>query len=351
MAIDLYSKSATDTLLAAKLSISSLSNGAATNIDPTAPTNGQVLGYSDATSSLVWLSAGGGGSYLPLAGGAMDTGAVITIANSTTDIRYGSDYIGLNLTASSGSTGATFDYNGISIFDGTNNSNINPTQMLVQDATQSTTIVPASVAVNNGTTSMTMTATGLTFPDSTTQSTAASPFTGGSVASAITIDNGTYYSVFAPNAFISVLSADSSQTANLQYDGVRVANGFGTTYVGPTGITFPDSTVQTTAASPDWFAMNYAGICSALAVNLTSISNNVLTFNVGSAFLSINVMNGGNIGITQDATNFYAFDTVVSAGVFQASTFSLDTGNYAYLAFKDSGGTWHWCPNAAVFSP
>ena len=31
-------------------------------------------------------------------------------------------------------------------FDGTNNSNINPTQMLVQDATQSTTIIPAESA-------------------------------------------------------------------------------------------------------------------------------------------------------------------------------------------------------------
>ena len=41
MALNLYSKETTDTLLAAKLSISSLSNGAATNIDATAPTNGQ----------------------------------------------------------------------------------------------------------------------------------------------------------------------------------------------------------------------------------------------------------------------------------------------------------------------
>ena len=201
MAIDLYSKASVDSLLSAKLSdapvdgntygrkdaaweiitggggltISTLSNGATSTLNSTAPTTGQALTFDG--TDLVWATVGGG-SYLPLAGGAMDNGSVITIANATSDIRYGSDFIGLNLTASSGSTGATFDYAGISIFDGSNNINLQATQYLVQDATNSTTITPANVAMNDGTSSLSVSSTGITFPDSTVQTTAA---TAGSV--------------------------------------------------------------------------------------------------------------------------------------------------------------------------
>jgi len=196
MAINIYSKDSVDNLLADKLSdapvdgstygrkdgawevvsgsggltINDLSNGATSTLNATAPTTGQALTFDG--TDLVWATVGGGGSYLPLAGGAMDTDAVITIANATSDIRYGSDFIGLNLTASSGSTGATFDYAGISIFDGSNNINLQATQYLVQDATNSTTITPANVAMNDGTSSLSVSSTGITFPDSTTQSTA-----------------------------------------------------------------------------------------------------------------------------------------------------------------------------------
>lgn len=198
MSINLYSKDSVDSLLSAKLSdapvdgntygrkdaaweiitggggltISTLSNGATSTLNSTAPTTGQALTFDG--TDLVWATVGGG-SYLPLAGGAMDTDAVITIANASSDIRYGSDYIGLNLTASAGATGATFDYAGISIFDGSNNINLQATQYLVQDATNSTTITPANVALNDGTSSLSVSSTGITFPDSTTQTTAGGP--------------------------------------------------------------------------------------------------------------------------------------------------------------------------------
>lgn len=178
MAIELYSKATIDTLLAAKLD--------------DAPIDGNQYARKDGAWSVV---TGGGGSYLPLAGGAMDTDAVVTVATSTTDFRMGGDFLALNLTASSGSTGSTFDYNGLNIFDGTTSVNINPTQVLVQDATQSTTLVPATVTVNNGSSFISVAATGITFPDYTIQTTA---YTGGSKT--VTNPSGYPYTLVAGDA-------------------------------------------------------------------------------------------------------------------------------------------------------
>jgi hypothetical protein len=224
MSISLYSSATVDSLLSPKVSISSLSNGATANLDPTAPTTGQALTFDG--SNLIWATVGGGGgSYLPLAGGAMDTNAVITIASSTTDARYGSDFIGLNLTGSSGSTGATFDYAGISIFDGANNINISSTQYLVQDATLSTAITPSVVTMNDGSSSLSVSSTGINFPDSTTQSTAAVPFNGGTVGSPITVTG-------------SGGSVSLGDSVGLDLSGSTAG----------AGVKFADSTVQTTAA-------------------------------------------------------------------------------------------------------
>jgi hypothetical protein len=59
MAINLYSKASVDSLLTAKLSISSLTNAAATTLNATAPTTDQVLSYDG--TELKWATVAGGG--------------------------------------------------------------------------------------------------------------------------------------------------------------------------------------------------------------------------------------------------------------------------------------------------
>lgn len=60
MPINLYSKASVDSLLSAKLSISSLSNAAATTLNATAPTTGQALTFDG--TELKWASVSGGGA-------------------------------------------------------------------------------------------------------------------------------------------------------------------------------------------------------------------------------------------------------------------------------------------------
>lgn len=227
MAIDIYSKSSVDTLLAPKLSVSSLSNGATTTLNATAPTSGQVLSFdgtdlvwatggggggltistlsNGATSTLdptapttgqsltfdgtnlVWSTAGGG-TYLPLSGGAMNTYAAITLTGSGTDTYIGGNYIALNDTASAGAIGFSMDYTGFSIFSSTNNVTASSDAITVQDTSGNTShVYPSSMIVTNGSSTMTTTATGITFPDSTVQTTAATA--GASRADVITISH------------------------------------------------------------------------------------------------------------------------------------------------------------------
>ena len=59
MAINLYSKASVDSLLSPKLSISSLTNAAATTLNATAPTTNQVLSFDG--TELKWATVSGGG--------------------------------------------------------------------------------------------------------------------------------------------------------------------------------------------------------------------------------------------------------------------------------------------------
>lgn len=59
MPIDLYSKASVDSLLSPKLSISSLTNAAATTLNATAPTTDQVLSFDG--TELKWATVAGGG--------------------------------------------------------------------------------------------------------------------------------------------------------------------------------------------------------------------------------------------------------------------------------------------------
>ena len=66
--------------------------------------------------------------------------------------------------------------------------------------------------------------------------------------STLTIADGTYDSEVDGWGFGVQLTSDNTQNAYIAYDEVKVSNSSGGTSVTPTGITFPDSSVQTTAA-------------------------------------------------------------------------------------------------------
>lgn len=84
MAINLYSKDSVDNLLSAKLSISSLTNAAATTLNATAPTTGQVLSFDG--TELKWATGGGGGGAAW--GGITGTLSDQTDLQSALDAKY-----------------------------------------------------------------------------------------------------------------------------------------------------------------------------------------------------------------------------------------------------------------------
>jgi hypothetical protein len=63
----------------------------------------------------------------------------------------------------------------------------------------------------------------------------------------ITASTATVNSLFAGDAFGVELTANPSQNASLQYDGVQVQNALGSMLVTASGLTFPNSTTQSTA--------------------------------------------------------------------------------------------------------
>ena len=90
--------------------------------------------------------------------------------------------------------------------------------------------------------------TAITFPDATTQSTAANPFNGGAVTNPITISDGTNDSEMSAAFFGVELTSDTTQYAELQYNSLTIGNAGSNTQITPAGVTFPNATVQTSAA-------------------------------------------------------------------------------------------------------
>lgn len=209
MALDLYSKGTTDTLLAAKLDLAggtmtggltlsasgiifsdstylttapSGSTLAADQLtagvvaaNPTAgPTaSGDVLQYDGA--ALIWApGGGGGGSYLPLAGGTM-TGAIVFdgtsgqyISKGNFDTSRGGNY-GISLVCSIG-----YEFNWQAGWLITTEQSSTTPRPLYLDSLAGTTLRVWDSATSTGTE---VTHTGVTFSDSTTQTTAGYPNT------------------------------------------------------------------------------------------------------------------------------------------------------------------------------
>ena len=206
MALDLYSKGTTDTLLAAKLDLAGgtmtggltlsasgiifsdatylttapagstlaadqLTAGVVTANPTAGPTaSGDVLQYDG--TALIWAPGGGGGSYLPLAGGTM-TGAIVFdgtsgqyISKGNFDTSRGGNY-GISLVCSIG-----YEFNWQAGWLITTEQASTTPRPLYLDSAAGTTLRVWDSATSTGTE---VTHTGVTFPDATTQTTAGYP--------------------------------------------------------------------------------------------------------------------------------------------------------------------------------
>jgi hypothetical protein len=101
-----------------------------------APSDGDQYARQNGAWAVV---TGGGGSYLPLAGGTMDANAEVTLSDTSNhDSEMAGWGFGVQLT-SDHAQGTTVEYNGLNTYDSSGNLHINPTGITFPDATVQTT--------------------------------------------------------------------------------------------------------------------------------------------------------------------------------------------------------------------
>lgn len=224
MAINLYSKASVDSLLAGKLSVSTLTNGAASGIDSTVPTSGKVLSFDG--TNLKWVTASGGGTW----------GSITGTLSAQTDLNTA-------LNARVSTAGDTMDNNALLEFnDTTSNSTLG-----INGNGVVTTLAPSpgeysqltynGLLLTDGINTMTMGPTGLTFPDATVQTTA---FTGvAPIGNQISIYSGYLYNETTAS-YVTALTL--SGNATVQAKNLKMELGAGGS------LTFADGTSMTSAA-------------------------------------------------------------------------------------------------------
>jgi hypothetical protein len=226
MAINLYSKASVDSLLTAKLSISSLSNAAATTLNGTAPTTGQVLSFDG--TELKWATPAGGGTW----------GSITGTLSSQTDLNTA-------LNARVSTAGDTMDNNALLEFNDTVNLShlgINGNGVTVEGvaglAGLSANLNMDKLSITDGTDTAEFGLSGIEFADGTTQTTA---YTGGAtyLGDRISIYSGYLYNE-TTSTFVTALTLDGASTVNARNLTLQASGG---------GVlTFADATTQSTAA-------------------------------------------------------------------------------------------------------
>jgi len=190
MSLSIYSKASTDSLLALKANLSGATfTGAVTAPGLTITSgSGAVLTFADGTTQSTAATGGGGGATW---------GSITGSISAQTDLQteFG-NYLAL-----------------------------------------------AGGTMTGG---LTVASAGITFSDSSVQTTAAVAFTGGSITSSIYWNDGTV-STSMNDGYFLVQDSASSAYGVLYQNGLEVGDGTNTLKIHGNGITFADSTVQTTA--------------------------------------------------------------------------------------------------------
>jgi hypothetical protein len=247
MALNLYSAASTDALLATKLS--------------DAPSDGSTYGRKDGAWEVV---SGGGGSYLPLAGGTMDADATVQLSDVNYDSQLAGWGFGVELT-SSPSENASIGFN--------------------------------YVKVQNSLGSTEMRADGITFPDFTTQSTAAVSFTGGTLSSIVAVagSGGTSSLGTDSGGSISVTDLSATTTTKVTYSGITFSDSSTMTTAPVSGANLGDAftlgKVQDVSASSGYWQITFAPVnaqamASGLSVSLSdgSSSESITSYSTTSTW-------------------------------------------------------------------
>ena len=238
-------------------------------------TAGQVLAKIDGTNyNTEWVNVEG--DYLPLAGGAMNTGAEVTISDgSNHDSELAGWGLGVEL-SSDHAQGTTVEYNGLNVY--------------------------------NSAGTMEVTPTGLTFPDSTVQSTAflgydSPAFTG--IPTAPSASLGDDSTQIATTAFVQdAIIAGSAHAETLV---ANVRNNTGSSLPAFT-VVYITGAVGNKAAVAKAQANSEATSSGTFAITETAIANNA-----DGNVVSAGVLSGVNTSAFTDGDKLYLSPTVAGA--------------------------------------
>ena len=303
MAINIYSKDSVDNLLADKLS--------------DAPSDGSTYGRKDGA----WEVVSGGGSFN---GGAIDN--PITIAGATYDSEMSSDFFGVELSSDNSKYGE-LTYNSLTVVDGAASTTVSPTNVVTTDGANGTTSVnigaidiigatptdeisisanDQSITLYTSGSALSVTATGITFPDSTIQTTAAWTSGSGDLSlGGYSLTNG---NVDCSAGYVT------AQNVTLTSGGV---------------LTFPDSTVQTTAAVA---GANFGDAFTLGKVQDVSASSGYWQI----TFAPVNspaMMLGLSVSLS-DGTSSESITSFSSSSTWTYTTTGLSSSDYIYITYN-----------------
>ena len=339
MSLNFYSKESVDSLLSGKIG--------------DAPSDGNQYVRKNAAWSI--LSGGGGGAtwgsitgsisaqtdlqtefgnYLALAGGTMTGG--LTVASA-----------GITFSDSSIQTTAATAFNGGTVSNPLTIDSATSPQLYVTDSTHTTT---PTLVVTDGTNATTITqngvgapgitvgSTGITFADSTTQTTAFTagtflPLSGGAMTGALQLGgdlNCDGYNLSSGNF--------SSPAGQVNCQNLTLTNGDGGS------VTFADGSVQTTAASGGYSALNATTDAIAACFSVNSSTNNFTLIGMaGTSCIYGGKFTSGSsylIGIGSASPTYFSGSFDPNGYAIGSATASFSpTGSYLYYS-QDSGSTW-----------
>jgi len=289
-----------------------------------------VLAKIDGTNyNTEWVNVEG--DYLPLAGGAMNTGAEVTISDG-----YGHDSAldgwGLGIELSSDhAQGTTVEYNGLNVYNGTDTINVTPTAINLtnSDTTKHTNITTSyinitddnnsynvqladgTIILTNGGTDTVLSInsnTGITFEDNTVQNTAFVGFNNAALTGIPTAPSaslGDDSTQIATTAFVQDAIIGGSAHAETLVANVR--NNTGSSLPAFT-VVYITGAVGNKAAVAKAQANSEATSSGTFAVTETAIANNA-----NGNVISAGVLSGVNTSAFTDGDMLYLSPTVAGA--------------------------------------
>ena len=324
MAINLYSKASVDSLLTAKLSISSLTNAAATTLNATAPTTNQVLSFDG--TQLKWATPAGGATWGSITGTLSSQSDLNTALNARVstagDTMDNNAILEFNDTYTNGSLGLTG--NAVTLTSSTapgESGVLNYNQLVLTDSVSAMQVNP----------------TGLVFPDSSVQSTA---YTGGGtfVGDRLSIYAGYLYNeqTAANVTALTLAGASTVQAKNLTLES------------GSGGVlTFSDGTTQSTQPHN----IPAGGATGTILNKINSADYNVQwssASTLGLATLASPSLTGtplaptASVGTntTQIATTAFVLANAGSGGGCNVQTFGSSSTSGSFTWTKPTGAKW-----------